>query len=153
MKLFYSLLITVGVGYIAGFATASSIDSWYAALNKPWFNPPNWLFAPVWTILYILMGFALSMIWRQPDSPQKKTAMRLFFVQLTLNFVWSFFFFYFHLIEVALIDILLLWVSIIATMIFFYPLKKRACWLLLPYLVWVSFASLLNWSIWQLNQG
>src|SRR5664279_885920 len=104
MKLLYALIITVGVGAIAGFATASNISGWYAALSKPSFNPPNWIFGPVWTLLYILMGIALYLIWKQPSSFNKSNALRLFFIQLFLNFCWSFLFFYFHQIGLALIE-------------------------------------------------
>ena len=151
MKLFLSLTITLAVGGIAGFATATAIDTWYIYLNKPSFNPPNSLFAPVWTILYILMGIALFLVWKLPKSNLRNRAMTIFFIQLALNFLWSFIFFNMHQVGWALIDILLLWIAIILTMFAFAPLSKTACWLLLPYLLWVSFASVLNYSIWHLN--
>lgn len=152
MKLFFSLLITLAVGAIAGMATASSILNWYVYLNKPWFNPPNWIFGPVWTVLYILMGIALYLIWRLPVSAERNRAMLLFFVQLLLNFAWSFIFFSFHQIGWALVNIICLGISIIATIYSFFLLSKKASWLLLPYIVWVSFATILNFSIWQLNK-
>jgi len=132
MKLFYSLLITLGVGFASGFATASSIGGWYAQLNKPSFNPPNWIFAPVWTLLYILMGISLSMIWKKPASLYKSNALWLFFIQLFLNFCWSFLFFNFHKIGLSLVDISLLWIFIVLTIIAFSKLDKTAAWLLVP---------------------
>ena len=151
MKLFFSLIITLAVGGIAGFATATSIGTWYAQLNKPSFNPPNSLFAPVWTILYILMGIALYLIWKQPASAKRNAPMLLFFIQLFLNFLWSFIFFNMHQIGWALADIILLWIFILLTMRAFAPLSKAAGWLLFPYFLWVTFASVLNFSILQLN--
>ena len=151
MKLVYSLVITLGIGAIAGFATASNIGGWYATLSKPSFNPPNWIFGPVWTLLYILMGIALFLIWKQPPSLYRSNALWLFFIQLFLNFIWSFLFFYFHKIGLALVDIVVLWVFIILTINSFSRLDKNSGWLLAPYLCWVSFASILNGAIYHLN--
>jgi translocator protein len=151
MKLLYSLLITLGIGAISGFATSSNISGWYAALNKPAFNPPNWIFAPVWTFLYILMGISLFLVWRQPDSGMKFRAIRFFFIQLVLNFCWSFIFFYFHETGFALTEILLLWIFIFITIYLFSRLNKWAAVLLVPYLSWVSFATLLTYYIYRMN--
>jgi translocator protein len=151
VKLFFSLLITLSVGAIAGVTTVHNIDTWYATLSKPWFNPPNWVFAPVWTFVYILMAIALSIIWKMPRTAKRNSALFIFFLQLTFNFFWSFFFFYFHAIGVALADIVLLWVTIFTTILLFSNLKKSAGWLLVPYLAWVSFAMILNISIFHLN--
>lgn len=151
MKLFVSLFITLAVGGIAGFATAASIDTWYSFLNKPSFNPPDWLFAPVWTVLYILMGVALYLIWKLPASAQRNSAMAVFFTQLLLNFLWSLIFFNMHRTGLALTDIVVLLLLIIATILCFKPLSKTAAWLLVPYLLWVSFATVLNYAIWHLN--
>jgi benzodiazapine receptor len=151
MKLLYSIMITVGAGAIAGWATASNIGNWYAQLYKPSFNPPNRIFGPVWTILYILMGIALYLVWKTPPSVQRRNALLLFAVQLFLNFCWSFLFFYFHLTGWALADIILLWTAILATMFLFSPLSPTASWLLLPYISWVSFATILNLAIHRLN--
>jgi len=151
MKLLYSLVITVGVGAIAGFATASNIGGWYATLSKPGFNPPNWIFGPVWTLLYILMGIALFLIWKQPASLYKSNSLRLFFIQLLLNFLWSFLFFYFHKIGLAFVDIVALLVFIILTIFSFSRLSKKAAWLMVPYVCWVSFATILNGAIYHLN--
>ena len=151
MKLFLSLLITLAVGGIAGYATATAIDTWYVSLNKPSFNPPNYLFAPVWTVLYIFMGIALYLIWKLPETKKRDNAMIIFFVQLCLNFCWSLIFFNMQEIGLALIDIILLLFGIIASIAAFKPLSKTAAWLLFPYLLWVSFATVLNYAIWQLN--
>ena len=151
MKLLYSLVITLGVGAIAGFATASNIGGWYATLSKPGFNPPNWIFGPVWTLLYIMMGIALFLIWKQPASLHRLNSLWLFFIQLFLNFVWSFLFFYFHKIGLALVDIVALWLFIILTIFSFSRLNKKAAWLLVPYICWVSFATILNGAIYRLN--
>ena len=151
MKLFLSLVITLAVGGIAGFATATAISTWYVHLNKPSFNPPNVVFAPVWAMLYIFMGIALYLVWKLPASTARNIAMRIFFVQLLLNFIWSIIFFNMHQLGWALIDIILLWLFIFLTMRTFVPLSKPAGWLLFPYFLWVSFASVLNFSIWQLN--
>lgn len=153
MKLAFSMLITLSVGAIAGFATVHSIDTWYATLNKPTFNPPNWLFGPVWTFLYILMGIALYLTWKLPASKNRNIAMGFFFLQLLLNFLWSFIFFYFHSISFALFDIVVLWAMILLTIILFSRFSKAACWLLVPYISWVSFAMILNIYIYGLNRG
>src|SRR5450432_2429019 len=151
MKLLYSLVLTLGVGAIAGFATASNIGGWYARLSKPAFNPPNWIFGPVWTLLYILMGIALYLIWKQPPTLYRSNSLWLFFIQLFLNFIWSFFFFYFHKTGLALMDIAVLWIFIILTIFSFSGLNKKAAWLLVPYICWVSFALILNGAICRLN--
>jgi benzodiazapine receptor len=151
MKFFLSLLIPIAVGAFAGFAMTYNIDSWYATLSKPYFNPPNWIFAPVWTSLNILMGIALYLIWKKPDSKNRRSAMLLFFVQLLLNFLWSFIFFYFHAIAAALFDISILWLALFLTIILFSRLSKTAAWLLVPYIIWVSFATILNVYIFNLN--
>lgn len=151
MKLLYSLILTLGVGAISGIATASNIGGWYATLSKPSFNPPNWLFGPVWTLLYILMGIALAIIWKKPKSPHRSNSLWLFFIQLFLNFCWSFLFFYFHNIGMALVEIGMLWILIMMTIISFSRLDKRAGWILVPYICWVSFASILNGAIYGIN--
>lgn len=151
MKLVLSLALTLLVGFGAGFATANAINSWYSTLEKPFFTPPNWLFAPVWTILYILMGVAFYFVWKLPETTQRNIAMFVFVLQLALNGIWSLIFFSMHEIGWALLDIFILWLMIILTMYLFTQLSKVAAWLLYPYLLWVSFATLLNFSLWRLN--
>ena len=151
MKLFFSLLITLAVGGFSGYATASNIDIWYAKINKPSFNPPNWIFGPVWTVLYILLGIALYLIWKLPASANRTAALAFFGIQLLLNFAWSFIFFNFHFVGWAFVEIVVMWFFILLTILQFSPLSKTAIWLMLPYLLWVSFAAVLNFAIWKLN--
>lgn len=150
--LIISIAISLSAGLIGLIFTLTGPDSWYAALNKPFFNPPNWLFGPVWTILFILMGIALFLVWRQgwhQDNVRK--ALKLFFIQLGFNIVWSYFFFSLENPRLAFLEIIALWLAIVATMIAFYSVERRAAWLLWPYLAWVSFAAFLNYSIWIIN--
>lgn len=152
MKFIISLLLPLAVGGISGFFTVKAIPGWYAQLNKPWFNPPNWIFSPVWTSLYIMMGIALWLVWKS-DAPQKlkQRAIYLFAAQLVLNFFWSLIFFNLHQIGWALVEIVAMWATILLTIFAFAKVNKLAAWLLVPYISWVSFATILNYSIWQLN--
>jgi tryptophan-rich sensory protein len=138
------------VGGISGIATVSGIKDWYVHLNKPFFNPPNYLFGPVWSLLYLLMGVSFYMIL-QSKSVAKKRAILIFFIQLFLNFWWSFLFFKFQLLGISMIEIILMWLSILWMIIDFKKINETAGYLQLPYLAWVTFASLLNASIWYLN--
>jgi benzodiazapine receptor len=140
------------VGGISGFATATSINTWYVTLNKPFFNPPNYLFGPVWTTLYILMGVSLYLILQTPKNELRKKAITVFAVQLFLNFWWSFIFFKFQYLGAALIEIITMWVYILMMIIYFRKIHKTAAYLQIPYLLWVSFATLLNASLWWLNR-
>jgi tryptophan-rich sensory protein len=133
--------------------TAPSIPTWYAALNKPAFNPPSWLFAPAWITLYTLMGVALFLVWRRGWEEQAvRSAVGVFALQLLLNAAWSPLFFGLHWLLPALVEIVLLWILILLTMLRFRRLSPPAGWLLLPYLAWVSFAAVLNFSLWWLNR-
>jgi len=152
MKLIISILVPLLVGASAGFFTSSGVNGWYATASKPWFNPPNWIFAPVWTALYILMGIALFLVWKaETDKNIKQTAIILFSVQLTLNFFWSFIFFKLQLPGWAFAEIILMWIMIFITILWFGKISSAAAWLLVPYISWVSFASILNYAIWKLN--
>jgi len=152
MKLFISILIPVLVGAVAGIFTSSGVEGWYAAANKPSFNPPNWIFAPVWTTLYVLMGIAFYLIWKSDAGHSvKQTAIILFAVQLTLNFFWSLIFFKMHQPGWALAEIVLMWAAILLTILWFGKISSAAAWLLVPYICWVSFAAVLNYAIWKLN--
>ena len=150
---YIKLMVSVGacliVGFVAGIWTSSSISSWYSTLNKPSFNPPNWLFGPVWTVLYILMGIALYLVWNNHGS---KIAVMFFVIQLVLNFLWSFLFFSLKNSLIAFIEILVLLMMIVTTTIEFYPISAAAAYLMIPYILWVSFASVLNFSIYWLNK-
>lgn len=144
--------VCVLVGGVSGALTAHAIPTWYAGLVKPSFNPPNWVFGPVWTTLYILMGVAAWIVWLQPHSATRQIALGCFVTQLALNFFWSLIFFRWHMLGGALVEILLLWLAILATLLFFWQVRTLAGALLLPYLAWVSFASVLNAAIWKLNR-
>ena len=147
-----SVIVCELIGIAATPFTLASIPSWYAHLAKPSFSPPNWVFGPVWTLLYLLMGISFYLIWKRGLKKTKvKTAVAFFGVQLGLNFVWSVLFFGFRSPLLGLIDILALLTFIIMTMKYFWPLSKTAFYLLVPYLLWVSFATLLNTSILFLN--
>lgn len=144
-KLILSVGICLGAGVIGSFFTTSAIPSWYEGLNKPFFSPPNWVFAPVWTLLYILMGISLYLVWLKNKVPL------VFWVQLILNASWSIVFFGLRSPFLALINIVVLWVAIVLTIVAFNKINKLASKLLMPYLLWVSFASLLNLAIVLLN--
>ncbi len=151
-KILIAVVVCLGIGFFSGFATQSSIGTWYSTLNKPSFNPPNWIFAPVWTLLYILMGIAAGIVWSKGFYHKwVKTAMYHFIFQLLFNGLWSIVFFGFRSPGFALIVILILLVLIILTYRWFKIVSNIAAYLLIPYLLWVSFATILNFSIWQLN--
>ncbi len=151
IKLILCIAIPLIVGAISGIATASNIPTWYVTLNKPSFNPPNYLFAPVWTTLYVLMGISFFMILQSRPSTLKMQAIKAFVIQLFLNFCWSFLFFQFHTLGIALIEIIVLLCCILWMIFSFYKINKTAALLNIPYLLWVSFASVLNASIYMLN--
>ncbi|MFN3756619.1 MAG: TspO/MBR family protein [Flavobacterium sp.] len=153
-KIGIAILICLGVGFASGFATQSSVNDWFLTLEKPFFNPPSWLFGPVWTLLYIMMGWAAGLVWSQNvDKEVKKKALLLFTFQLILNAAWSVLFFGLKNPFIALIEIVLLWLLIRETYLSFKPINSLAAKLLLPYLAWVSFATILNAAIWWLNRG
>jgi benzodiazapine receptor len=152
LKLVVSILGCHLAGQIGAVATSVSIQSWYVTLNKPFFTPPNWLFAPVWITLYTLMGVSLFLIWRRGlHEPQVNRALALFGVQLVLNTFWSIAFFGLHSPLAGLIVILALWGAIAATIVQFLPLSRPAGLLLIPYILWVSIAAALNAAIVALN--
>lgn len=155
MNNFFKLVISITISELAGvigsFFTFDSISTWYAYINKPNFSPPNWVFGPVWTTLFALMGIALFLVWKNDNTTYKKKAVSIFFVQLVLNTLWSIIFFGLHSPFGAFIEIILLWIAILFTIIYFAKISKTAGILLLPYIIWVSFAGVLNFFIWQLN--
>jgi benzodiazapine receptor len=142
------------VGYFSGMVTRSAIITWYPTLVKPSFNPPNWVFAPVWSTLYIMIGIAAGLVWDRIESNTTlvKKALVFFAIQLALNALWSYLFFGLHNPMLAGIEIVLLWLMILETYTQFYKINKIAGYLFLPYLAWVSFAMVLNASIWWLNK-
>jgi len=153
LHLIVSILITEGIAVTASIFTISQIPVWYSTLNKPSFNPPNWLFGPVWTVLYLLIATAAYLVWQRiDDSGVYKKARTTYIIQLILNFSWSAVFFGMHEVLGALVVIGLLWLSIIALIYYFNKFNKVAAWLLVPYLLWVSFASVLNLYIYLLNR-
>lgn len=158
MNKFIKILVVVvtclAVGYLSGIVNRSSIETWYPTLIKPSFNPPNWIFAPVWSLLYIMMGWAAALVWNEIESKQEevKSALILFVIQLALNSLWSFLFFGLKNPMLAGIEIILLWLLIYETFIKFNKINKIAGYLFIPYLFWVSFAGILNASIWWLNR-
>jgi len=153
LKLIASIILCQLAGIVGSLATIPSIPTWYALLKKPSFTPPNWIFGPIWTGLYALMGISLFMVWqRRADHLQVKTAFIFFFLQLILNAIWSVVFFGLRLPLLGLIDIILLWIAILLTIQNFFKVSKMAGLLLVPYLLWVSFAALLNFSLWVLNR-
>jgi benzodiazapine receptor len=148
-----SIVLPLAIGGFSGYLTANEInDDWFVNVIKPPFNPPNYLFGPVWTMLYILMGVSLFMVVRMQRSELRTNAILAFGLQLFLNFWWSIFFFRFHRPDVALMEIVILWFSILFMISSFYKLKPFAAYIQVPYLLWVSFASILNASLWWLNK-
>lgn len=151
-RILIAVIVCLGIGFMASFATQSSVNDWYVTLNKPSFNPPNWVFAPVWTILYILMGVAAGMVWARGFYHKwVKTALYHFGFQLVFNALWSIVFFGFKQPFWALLVILTLLVLIILTIKWFKVVSTTAAWLMVPYLIWICFATLLNYEIWVLN--
>lgn len=176
IKFIISILICQGAGIIGSFFTTPAISTWYVSLIKPAFTPPNWLFAPVWTTLFLLMGISLYLVWsknwniqvsetkgerKQAWNPiseklwsgswREENALAIFVFQLVLNILWSVIFFGLKLPSLAFIEIMMLWVAILYTIINFYRISKWASYLLIPYLLWVTLASALNLSIVMLN--
>jgi tryptophan-rich sensory protein len=146
-----AVLLTEAVGLTSGALTASDISGWYATLNQPTLTPPNWVFGPVWTLLYALMGVSLALVWRERESRDAKAGVGLFALQLALNFAWSLVFFGGQNPLGGLFVIVPLLVAIVLTIAVFARVDRRAALLLVPYLLWVSFATYLNYSIWSLN--
>lgn len=165
-KIFLSLLLPQLAGGIGSIFTSSSISVWYRGLEKPVLNPPSWVFGPVWTILFVLMGIAFFLIWKKiPEKNFQKLiskltgtrktlvfALSVYGIQLVLNTLWSILFFGLKNPGLALIEIGFLWIFILYTIVLFYKIDKVAAYLLLPYLAWVSFATYLNYALWTLNR-
>jgi translocator protein len=151
-RLLAAIAICEFAGAVGAIFTAPAIPIWYASLARPLLSPPNWIFMPVWTILFALMGVALWLITEKPaPARERRAAHQLFVFQLALNVAWSFIFFGLHVVSAAFIEMVSLWLVILATIIAFSKISKTAAWLLVPYIVWVSFAAYLNLSIWLLN--
>eukprot|EP01098_Paradermamoeba_levis_P014306 TRINITY_DN6785_c0_g1_i1.p1 TRINITY_DN6785_c0_g1~~TRINITY_DN6785_c0_g1_i1.p1 ORF type:complete len:181 (-),score=43.59 TRINITY_DN6785_c0_g1_i1:167-655(-) len=150
-----AFVVTPVIGGFAGsILTAKAIKTWYKEIRKPSFNPPNWIFGPVWTILYCAMGYSSYLIWSKGglETPATRAALGLYATQLALNWAWTPFFFGMKNFGLALVDILALGSSVSGCIYLFHPISPLASYLLVPYLGWVSFASLLNFEIWRLNR-
>ena len=145
------LVLCLAVAALGGAATASSVGNWYPTLAKPAFNPPNWIFAPVWTALYFMMAVAGWGVWRRDGLRRARWALTLFALQLALNLAWSILFFGMHSIGAALIEIVVLLLAILATALAFWRRDRAAGMLFVPYAAWVAFAAVLNAAIWRLN--
>lgn len=145
VQLFLSIALCEAAGLIGSLFTFPTISNWYQFLNKPFFSPPNWLFGPVWTVLYAMMGVSLCLIWKN------KNARNLFLIHLFFNATWSIVFFGFKMPLLAFLNILIIWIFIVTMIVKFQKINKIASVLLFPYLLWVTFASCLNFAIWFLN--
>jgi len=154
VKIGIALIVCLMVGYSASVVTRPSVEIWYPTIIKPGFNPPNWIFMPVWTLLYILMAVAAGLVWDKikEQNEEVKKALGFFVIQLILNAVWSYIFFGLKNPMLALIEIVLLWLMIYETYLKFSKINKTAGYLLIPYIAWVAFAGILNASIWWLNR-
>lgn len=151
IKLIFSLLLPLSVWFVSSYFTMSSIESWYLDLAKPFFNPPNWIFWPVWTLLYILIWISFYLVWNKWFWKDWLKVKIVYFLQLFLNFLWSFSFFYLENTLLWLINISILWLIIIYNIVLFYKVDKKSWIILIPYLLWVSFASILNLALYLLN--
>jgi translocator protein len=149
VRLVISIAVCEAAGLVGTVFTISAIPSWYAALQKPWFTPPNWLFAPVWLTLYLLMGVTLYLLWGKRQ--QAGAALEAFAIQLILNVAWSVVFFGAHELFYGFVVIAALWAVILVTMVLSYRVSRGAAALLLPYILWVTIASALNYYVWVLN--
>ena len=145
------IALCLAISVLGGWVTAQSVGDWYRTLQKPFFNPPNWLFAPVWTLLYLSIAFSGWRVWRARGLSGASAAMTVYATQLALNLAWSFLFFGARMIGVALADIVLLLTVILANAAMFARIDRIAGWLLVPYAVWVAFAGALNFALWRLN--
>jgi len=153
LRIIYVVAICLAVGYLSSLVTAESVKTWYPTLKKPFFNPPNWIFAPVWSLLYVLMGIAGGLVWNQLENNRELVKKGLFFftAQLLLNAMWSYLFFGLHNILLAVIEIILLWLIVFETYLIFKKIDKTAAKLFIPYILWISFATILTIFIYILN--
>ena len=149
--LLISALVCLGVAGLGSIAMTGEIPAWYATLRKPSWTPPTWVFGPVWTFLYLTMAIAAWVVWRKVGLAGAAKPLTLFAIQLALNLAWSWIFFRFHLIGAAFVDMILLWLAILVTAVAFWRVTPLAGWLLIPYILWVSFATALYYGIWRMN--
>jgi translocator protein len=153
LMLLFFLFLCYSAAVLGSILTSSSVETWYADLRKPPFNPPNWVFAPVWSTLYFLMALSAWLVWRKADWGGASLALTLFFAQLAMNVAWSGLFFGLRRPGTALVEIVFLFGAVVATALAFRSISGLAFWLMVPYALWVAFAALLNFKIWQLNLG
>jgi benzodiazapine receptor len=152
-SLLAAVVLPEAVGSVGGLATASSVNGWYRHILKPSWNPPSWVFAPVWTTLYLMMGIASWLVWRERETnPESSSALKFYGVQLALNAAWTPLFFGWRKIGWAALEIGVMWAAILGTAVRFYRVRPLAGFLLLPYTLWVTFATVLNATIWRLNR-
>jgi tryptophan-rich sensory protein len=147
------LVVCYGVSAVGGLVTEHAVETWYQTLAKPGVNPPDWVFGPVWTVLYGLMAVAAWLVWASADNVARRRGIVWFCAQLAVNLMWSFVFFGARMLGLAVVDIALLWALIAVTMVFFFKVSRAAGWLMVPYLGWVTFAGYLNWAVWMMNPG
>lgn len=153
-KLVIAIFICEATGIVSGLLSQSDLNTWFSTLHKPTWNPPGYLFGPVWTLLYLLMGISLWLIWKSDAPEPKKTKAQLVFaLQLFLNFWWSILFFNLHSPAWAFFNIIFMIVTILITIFLFASISRKAAWLLVPYISWVCFAAILNYSIWKMNSA
>lgn len=151
-RLGISLILPQLAGVFGSLFTASAVTTWYIGLDKPIFNPPNWIFGPVWVVLYLLMGISVYLVWQKIETKERaRDAFFLFWVHLFINAIWSMVFFGLQDIALALVVIMIIWMLILILIQQFFLVDKRASLLLIPYLLWVTFATVLNFSLWRLN--
>ena len=152
LKLIISIIIPLAIGALSSYFTIPGVNSWYQTINKPSWNPPNWIFPPVWTLLFVMMGISLFLVWKNNAAVRvKKMAIMIFSIQLLLNILWSYVFFKQHTMGWALAEIIILWIAILLTIFAFGKISSLAAWLLVPYISWVSFAAILNYTFWKIN--
>lgn len=153
VKIIIAVSVCLAVGYLSSIVTQSSIETWYPTIEKPSFNPPNWIFAPVWTLLFIAMGISAGLVWDKLESDTElvKKGLLFFAIQLAFNALWSYLFFGLHNVLLASIEIVLLLLLIYETFLIFKKIDKNASYLLIPYMLWVGFATILTISIYVLN--
>jgi translocator protein len=151
IALIVSIIIAFGAAAIGGLSTTKSIPTWYRTLRKPWFNPPDWAFGPVWTILYLLMAVAAWLVWSENAVAPVLLPLAFYGIQLALNTLWSYIFFARKEIDKAFVEIIALWIMILITTVLFWNVSQLAGVLMIPYISWVSIASALNYRVWKLN--
>jgi translocator protein len=153
MKFIIAIALPIIAGAIGSIATSRNVGGWYNQLIKPSWAPPSWLFGPVWTFLYLLIGVAFYLFWTtKTETHWKVKGISIFITQLVLNALWSFLFFEIKWMGVALVEIIILWIAIFLTILVFSRINKLSAWLMVPYIAWVSFASFLNYEYWYLNK-